>query len=492
MLEDLWAVAGIRPVGGRRPAEIVHRLAERAAAARAPRLSEAEAGLVQRYHAVSAPAHAALDAIAALARDGGLNLDAPLAAWSARLDSLAAQGAPRDRLTLATGFGRSFSYYDGFLFEVRSAALDEDEPVAAGGRYDGLAAALGGTAGERAVGCMVRPGQGLGRRGGLRMTAPLTIGLPSKGRLKEQAEAWLADCGFKLEVDGGARGYRARLSNLPEVEVQLVSAGDIAAALDVGDLHLGVTGEDLLRERGDGLGSRVMLLRALGFGRADLVVAAPQSWIDVETMADLDEVAAAYVARTGRRLRVATKYMVQTRAFFARAGIADYRIIESSGATEGAPAAGAAELIVDITTTGATLAANGLRPLADGLILKSQAQLAASLSAAWTPTQLAAVRRLMGAVEARARAVRLALLSWPAEQDSRAEAATDAFLSRGATRRASGLLAEATDLLDVAAALAEARVGPVSVTHPEFAFEPFHCPAANSLKAAAISRRPSA
>ncbi len=311
--------------------------------------------------------------------------------------------------------------------------------------------------------------------------APLLFGLPSKGRLKEQAEAWLADCGFNLSTDGGERGYRAKLSNLPDVQVQLVSAGDIAAALDAGDLHLGVTGEDLLRERGEGMDGRVLLLRALGFGRADLVVAAPQSWIDVETMTDVEDVAAAYVARTGRRLRVATKYLVQTRDFFARAGIADYRIVESSGATEGAPAAGAAELIVDITTTGATLKANGLKILADGLILKSQAQLAASLSADWTASQIASVRRLMGAVEARARALRLSLITWPAEQADAAEAATAAFLARGATRRTNGLLAEGADLLDIAAALAGARVGPVSVAHPEFAFEP-ESPAVEALE----------
>jgi ATP phosphoribosyltransferase len=121
--------------------------------------------------------------------------------------------------------------------------------------------------------------------------------------------------------------------------------------------------------------------------------------------------------------------------------------------------------------------------LADGLILKSQAQLAASLTAAWTAGQLRSVRRLMGAVEARARARRLALLTWPADQSMRAEAATEPFLARGATRRTSGLLAEGRDLLDVAAALAEARVGPVSVAHPEFAFEP------DSPAVEALSRR---
>jgi ATP phosphoribosyltransferase regulatory subunit len=157
VLEDLWAIAGIRPVGGRRPAEIVHRLAERAAAAKAPRLSEAEAGLVQRYLTIAEPPRAALDRIAALAREGGLALDGPLGAWADRLDNLVALGAPEQRMTLASGFGRSFSYYDGFLFEVRSPALGEEAPVAAGGRYDSLALALGGAAGVRAVGCMVRP-----------------------------------------------------------------------------------------------------------------------------------------------------------------------------------------------------------------------------------------------------------------------------------------------------------------------------------------------
>jgi ATP phosphoribosyltransferase len=256
------------------------------------------------------------------------------------------------------------------------------------------------------------------------------------------------------------------------VQVQLLSAGDIASGLEAGDLHLGVTGEDLLRERTDHLDARMMLLRALGFGRADLVVATPQSWLDVETMADLDEVAAAFVARTGRRLRVATKYDRQTRGFFARAGIADYRIVESGGATEGAPASGAAEVIVDITTTGATLKANGLKILADGVILKSQAQLAASLSADWTAEGLSAVRRLLSVVEARARARRLSQLSWPVEQNAAAEAATARFLAQGASPAPHGLLADGAILFDVAQALADAGVGPVSVTRPEFAFEP--------------------
>ncbi len=231
------------------------------------------------------------------------------------------------------------------------------------------------------------------------MSEPLIMALPSKGRLKEQVEAWLAARGLVLKANGGARGYRASIEGLSDVQVQLLSASDIATALDSGEVHLGVTGEDLLRERGEGVDGRVMLLRPLGFGRADVVVAAPKSWIDVETMSDVEEVAAAYLARTGRRLRVATKYTVLTRAFFARNGVTDYRIVESSGATEGAPAAGAAELIVDITTTGATLAANHLKILADGVILQSQAQLAASLKSVWTREHVEVARKVLRAAD---------------------------------------------------------------------------------------------
>lgn len=300
---------------------------------------------------------------------------------------------------------------------------------------------------------------------------PMIFAIPSKGRLKDQVEAWLADCGFKLEMTGGARGYSAELAGLPGVSVRLLSAGDIAAGLDSGDLHLGVTGEDLLRERGDDMDSRVMLLRALGFGRADLVVTAPKNWLDVDTMADVDEVGHLHLAKTGRRLRVATKYVTQTRAFFARHGVADYRIVESSGATEGAPAAGAAELVVDITTTGATLAANGLKILSDGVILKSQAQLTASLIAAWSPSQLDSLKRLLAVVEAKGRAGKLAALVWPAEQDAAGQAAVADFVAKGGSRRANGALLATGDLFDAAAALAAAGVEPVTVSRPDYVFE---------------------
>ncbi|RAK57731.1 ATP phosphoribosyltransferase [Phenylobacterium deserti] len=305
----------------------------------------------------------------------------------------------------------------------------------------------------------------------LETNGPLVIAVPSKGRLKEQVDAWLADSGLPLSVSGGARGYLASLKGLPGVQVRLLSAGDIAEALDAGEVHMGVTGEDLLRERGEELDSRVLLLRPLGFGRADLVVAAPKSWLDVDTMADVEEVAHEHLARTGRRMRVATKYLVQTRSFFARHGVVDYRITESGGATEGAPATGAAELVVDITTTGATLAANGLKVISDGTILKSQAHLAASLRAPWSRDQLAAAEQLLRAVEARAAALTSATLIWPTTNDEAEAALVEQLVAAGASRRPNGLLVGAAQVASAAAALTSAGLGPVTVARPEFVFE---------------------
>ena len=233
------------------------------------------------------------------------------------------------------------------------------------------------------------------------MTA-LTLALPSKGRLKEACDAWFSAAGLKLEQTAGARGYRAQFAGLPDVDVMLLSAGEIASSLLEGDVHLGVTGEDLLREAAPELENRMHLVAPMGFGFADVVVAVSQYWIDVSTMADLDDVCAAYAAANRRRLRVATKYAQLTRDFFAHAGIADYRIVPSSGATEGAPAAGTAEVIVDITTSGATLKANGLKVLDDGVILKSQARLAASLTAEWSVEARAACKSLLSKLDAKA------------------------------------------------------------------------------------------
>lgn len=230
----------------------------------------------------------------------------------------------------------------------------------------------------------------------------LMIALPSKGRLQEQALAFLGDAGLTITQARGARDYVATLSGVPDVAVALLSAAEIAGELHAGRVHLGISGEDLLREHAQDSGDRTLVIEKLGFGRADVIVAVPRAWIDVATMADLDDVAAAFHARHHRRLRVATKYLNLTRAFFAGHGIADYRIVESLGATEGAPAAGTAEAIVDITTTGATLAANELKVLADGVILRSEAVLAASLRATWSEPARIAARALFDRLAARA------------------------------------------------------------------------------------------
>jgi ATP phosphoribosyltransferase len=223
------------------------------------------------------------------------------------------------------------------------------------------------------------------------MNERLILGVPSKGRLVEQTADVFAAAGLTLRKTGNERGYRGEIAELPDVDVAFISASEIAWNLKTGRIHLGVTGEDLVREQMSDADTRVTLLRKLGFGNADVVVAVPDCWIDVRTMADLAEIALPFRRAHGRWYRVATKYLNLTRRFFAAKGLVDYRIVESLGATEGTPAAGTAELIVDITTTGTTLAANGLRILDDGLVLRSEANLVAANQAAWTPA-LAAVR----------------------------------------------------------------------------------------------------
>ncbi|WP_112663693.1 ATP phosphoribosyltransferase [Microvirga flavescens] len=232
------------------------------------------------------------------------------------------------------------------------------------------------------------------------MTAPLILAVPSKGRLQENAAAFFARAGLVFTQSRGARDYRGTLAGVPDVEVAFLSASEIVSQLASGTVHLGITGEDLVREQIADADSTVELLTPLGFGNANVVVAVPQAWIDVRTMADLDEVAADLRARHGRKMRVATKYVNLTRRFFANHGIADYLIVESLGATEGAPGAGSAELIVDITTTGTTLAANALKILDDGVMLRSEANLVASLKAPWTDRARAAATAVLTRIAA--------------------------------------------------------------------------------------------
>jgi ATP phosphoribosyltransferase len=232
----------------------------------------------------------------------------------------------------------------------------------------------------------------------------LVLAVPAKGRLQENAEAFFARSGLALIKPRGARDYRGAIAGLDGVEVAYISAAEITAQLAAGAMHLGVTGEDLVREMIADADKRVVLIEGLGFGFANVVVAVPQAWIDVRTMADVDDVGTAFRQHHGRKMRVATKYVNLTRRFFADHGIMDYRIVESSGATEGAPAAGTAELIVDITTSGATLAANGLKVVEDGIILRSQANLVAARGAAWGETERALAKVILDRIAAQARA----------------------------------------------------------------------------------------
>jgi ATP phosphoribosyltransferase len=221
----------------------------------------------------------------------------------------------------------------------------------------------------------------------------ITIGIPSKGRLMEATAEIFAKAGHTIDRTNSERGYRGKLAGLDDVSVAFLSASEIALHLRDGKIDAGITGEDLLRETIPATEEAVTIPLRLGFGHAKVVVAVPDCWLDVASMSDLDDVAEQFYRAHGRRLRVATKYQNLTRRFFAEKGVTGYRIVESLGATEGAPAAGTAELIVDITTTGSTLKANHLRVLDDGLMLNSCAVLAVRAQAKPIMTLVNAINR---------------------------------------------------------------------------------------------------
>ncbi|MEO1493267.1 MAG: ATP phosphoribosyltransferase [Pseudomonadota bacterium] len=218
----------------------------------------------------------------------------------------------------------------------------------------------------------------------------LVLGVPSKGRLMQDTRDWFAARGIDITVDSGTREYAATVEGVAGLSVQLISAGEVPGALAAGKIDLGVTGEDLIQEQVPEPETRVRAIARMGFGHADLIVAVPAFWIDVETMHDLDEAAHAFRQHHGRALRVATKYHTLARRFFHRKGVADYRIVDSQGATEAAPRNLTADVIVDITSTGSTLRANHLKVLEDGLILRSQAVLWIGAAADRDPDRAAA------------------------------------------------------------------------------------------------------
>lgn len=227
-----------------------------------------------------------------------------------------------------------------------------------------------------------------------RPTGALVVAVPSKGRIMDDSVQVFAQAGLTIRKTGSERGYRGMIEEIPGAVVAFLSSSEIARELGAGRAHLGITGIDLVRENVPAWQDRVEIVRLLGFGKADVVIAVPESWIDVAAVGDLESVGLAFRREHGRRPRIATKFVNLTRRFLADHGVTSYLVVESLGATEGTPASGTADLIVDITETGNTLRANHLKVLASDIILRSEAALVRSKTAHWTPTAAASFAEL--------------------------------------------------------------------------------------------------
>ncbi|MDV7271312.1 ATP phosphoribosyltransferase [Thioclava sp. A2] len=217
----------------------------------------------------------------------------------------------------------------------------------------------------------------------------IKLGVPSKGRLMEKTFDWFAARGVTLKRTGSEREYAGAVEGIEGVELVLLSAGEIPRELAAGRIHYGVTGSDLVRDKLADWETQVRELAPLGFGHADLIIAVPACWDDVDTLEDLDAAAHAFRAAHGFRLRIATKYHRLVREFLTREGVADYQLVDSQGATEGTVKNLTAEAIADITSSGETLRANHLKILSDGLIHQSQATLFEARAADWSGLEAA-------------------------------------------------------------------------------------------------------
>ena len=209
----------------------------------------------------------------------------------------------------------------------------------------------------------------------------IRLGIPSKGRLMGQTFDWFSERGINLVRSDSDREYAGHIKGIKNVQLVFLSASEIPRELSSGRLHFGVTGNDVIQEKLVHFNQLAKPISELGFGFADLIIAVPSFWVDVDTLDDFDAVSAQFRDKHGYRLRIATKYHRLLREFLMKAGVADYQIVDSQGATEGAVKNGLAEAIADITSTGDTLKANHLKILSDGLILKSQATLFKSVVA---------------------------------------------------------------------------------------------------------------
>ena len=201
----------------------------------------------------------------------------------------------------------------------------------------------------------------------------ITIGLPSKGRLKEESINFFKKNNLEPTSSGGERNYFAQIENLPNSKIIYLHAKEIIQRLGDGTIDIGISGLDLLKESPASLQKKIDVKKKLDFGMADVVVAVPNDWIDVQTVADLEEVSFEFRDKKNIRLRVATKYPNLTNNFLVSKGVTQYKLVSSLGATETYPFIGSSEIITDISSTGKTLKDNNLRILKDGFILNSQA-----------------------------------------------------------------------------------------------------------------------
>jgi len=224
------------------------------------------------------------------------------------------------------------------------------------------------------------------------------LGVPSKGRLMEKTFDWFARRGVTLTRTGSDREYSGEVEGVSGVGLVLLSAGEIPRELSAGRIHLGVTGTDLIHEKLPLWDQQVEPLAEMGFGFANLILAVPKAWVDVDLTDDLDAAAAAFRERHGFRLRIATKYHRLVREFLRDHGVADYALVDSQGATEGTVVNETAEAIADITSSGETLRANQLKVLSDGLILASQATLWRSRAAQLDEADRRALKALLLAI----------------------------------------------------------------------------------------------